>query len=120
MDWSKRVRAGSGRGLLPSLFLPVRGHGKARAKGFGRATVEGSTWERNTRARQRFQTEHPAGRAQRRSRLEVSDHTAASVLGIEIANEVRKSGTRLDPIIIGMLSRPFTRRNFDSGQLLRA
>jgi hypothetical protein len=29
--------------------------------------------------------------------------TAASVLGIEIANEVHKSGTRLDPIIIGTL-----------------
>ena len=29
--------------------------------------------------------------------------TAASVLGIEIANEVRKSGTRLEPITIGML-----------------
>src|SRR5262245_24175388 len=29
--------------------------------------------------------------------------TAASVLGIEIANEVPQSGTRLDPIILGIL-----------------
>src|SRR5262249_61252005 len=50
---------------------------------------------------------------------ELSLFTAASVLAIEIAYDVRTSGTRLDPIIIGMLSRSFTRWNIDSGQLLR-
>src|SRR5262249_4015154 len=72
-------------------------------------------------ARQRFLTERPARRVRpygmRSWKYRITD---ASVLGIEIANEVRKSGTRSDPIIIGMLSRPFTRRIFDSGQLLRA
>jgi len=39
---------------------------------------------------------------------------------IEIANEVPKSGARLDPIIIGISVSSLPRWSFDSAQLLRA
>jgi hypothetical protein len=56
-------------------------------------TVEGSTWERNTSARQRFLSEHPQEEP-KGVRAWNCRITAASIPGIEIANEVHPSGTQ--------------------------
>jgi hypothetical protein len=53
----------------------------------------GSTWERNTSARQRLLSEHPQEEP-KGVRAWNCRITAASIPGIEIANEVHPSGTQ--------------------------
>src|SRR5262249_55280458 len=56
----------------------------------------------------------------RHSGLEVSDHRRLGSGGLRSPTKSPKSGTRLDPIILGILVSSFTQWTFDSAQLLRA